>query len=107
MFDLIRDGVPSNEEKTKDQHDAEKGEGERDPFANSEFPPTIIQPMGRAFSSHSLGESRRKGAQFLDHRRNNLERFLDLRLGIVTTEGKANAATRTFVLKLHRAQNVR
>ena len=107
VFDVIRESVPADEKQTKDQDDGEKGERERDPFADREFPPAIVQPMRRAFARHSLGQSRRKGAQFLDHRGNNFERLFDLRLRVVAAERKPNAAARPFVIEFHGAKNVR
>ncbi len=109
MLDVVGDGVTPDEEETKNDDEGEEGERERDPFADGQTPPAVVQPVRRAFPRHSLGEGRsgRKRAQFFDNRRNELERLLDLRLGIETTERKANAAARSIFVQLHRAQNVR
>ena len=106
MLDVVGDGVTPDEEETKDDDESDEGERERDPFADGQTPPAIVQPVRRTFSRHSLGEGRsgRHRAQFFDDRWNQFERFLDLRFRIETAERKTHAAFRPVIVQLHRAQ---
>jgi hypothetical protein len=55
MLEVILERLTANKEEAEDKHDSQETKEKSDPISQGEFPPTLVQPMGRtrAFSGHA------------------------------------------------------